>query len=84
MTEEKLIQACRERDPNAQKELYNKYSPILFGLCRRYMRSTEDAEDVLVETMYKILTKIDAYEGKGSFEGWMKKIAVNEALMKLR
>ena len=84
MTEKELIRACRKGDPAAQKELYDKYSPILLGVIRRYIRDRDDAEDVLVEGMFKILTKLDSYRDEGSFEGWMKRIVVNEALMFLR
>lgn len=56
----------------------------MFGVCRRYLKSAQDAEDVLVEAFYKVLTKLDQYQGKGSFEGWVRRIVVNEALMFLR
>ena len=56
----------------------------MFGLCKRYLKKREDAEDVLVEGFFKVLTKLDQYSGKGSFEGWIRRIMVNEALMHLR
>jgi RNA polymerase sigma-70 factor (ECF subfamily) len=84
VTEQELIEKCRRGKRAAQKELYNRYAPILMGLCRRYVRNEVDAEDIMIEGMYKIMTKIGQYKGKGSFEGWMKRIMVNEALMFLR
>ncbi len=54
------------------------------GICRRYLKSEEDAEDVLVETMFKVLTRVQDFKSEGSFEGWVRRIAVNEALMCLR
>ncbi len=54
------------------------------GICRRYLKSEEDAEDVLVETMYKVLTRLPDFKSEGSFEGWIRRIAVNESLMFLR
>ncbi|MCB0667377.1 MAG: RNA polymerase sigma factor [Saprospiraceae bacterium] len=84
MTEQELIKGCKAKDRKAQKELYNLYAPILLGICRRYVKQLEDAEDVLLESFYKIFSNIDQYEGKGSFEGWMKRISVNESLMFLR
>jgi RNA polymerase sigma-70 factor (ECF subfamily) len=53
-------------------------------MCLRYARTVEDAEDILSEAFYKIFTKISSFKGQGSFEGWMKRITVNEALMSLR
>jgi len=84
VTEKELIYGIRKGNRQAQKALYEKYSPVLFGLCRRYVKSYEDAEDVMVDGFYKIMSKIDQYTGKGNFEGWMKRIMVNESLMHIR
>jgi len=84
MSDEDLIRACKSQDRDAQKILYNRYAGTLLGICRRYVRQIEDAEDVLLESFYKIFSNIHQYEGKGSFEGWMKRISVNESLMFLR
>jgi RNA polymerase sigma-70 factor (ECF subfamily) len=84
MNELDLIHACKRNDPKAQKLLYDKFSPMLFGICRRYIKGQEDAEDVFVHGMFKILTKIKGFREAGSFEGWMKRIMVNESLMFLR
>jgi len=84
LTLEKIIQGCRTNDRVSQKNLYLKYSPILFGICRRYIKDFQDAEDVLIEGFIKIYGKINTFSGRGSFEGWMKQIIVNECLMHLR
>lgn len=84
MTERELIQMCRKGKPEAQRKLYELYSPVLYGIVRRYIKSSEDAEDVFVNGMCKVLMKIDTYRDEGSFEGWMKRILTNEALMLLR
>ncbi|MEM1217994.1 MAG: RNA polymerase sigma factor [Bacteroidota bacterium] len=84
MTEQEMIQGCKAGDRKAQKLLYESYSPKLFGVVKRYVKSPEDAEDVLIEGFFKVMTKIDLYSGSGSFMGWMRRIMVNEALMFLR
>lgn len=84
MTTEEMIKGCIKGKRKAQKHLYEVYGPVLLGVVRRYIRDMHDAEDVFVEAMFKILTKIDTYRDEGSFEGWMKRIAANEALMHLR
>ena len=84
MIEDKVIQGLKNEDRKVQQWLYDKYAPILLGICRRYVKVTEDAEDVLIDTFFKIFTNIHQYKGAGSFEGWMKRIAVNESLMLLR
>ncbi|HMO41057.1 MAG TPA: RNA polymerase sigma factor [Saprospiraceae bacterium] len=84
MTEPELIAACQQDDRRAQQMLYDQYAPLLFGVCKRYVKNREDAEDVLVEAFFKILTHIGKFKGEGSFEGWMRRITINEALMFLR
>ncbi len=84
MNDEKVIQGLKNEDRKTQQWLYDKYAPILLGICRRYVKVMEDAEDVLIDTFFKIFTNIHQYKGAGSFEGWMKRIAVNESLMLLR
>ena len=84
MTEEEIIAGCKSQNRQAQKFLYEQYAPILFPISRRYVKHREDAEDVLLDAFYKIFSNINQYQGKGSFEGWMKRIVVNESLMFLR
>lgn len=84
MREVELIEGCKRRDRKVQKILYEKYSARFFGVCRRYMKDKELAEDVLVKGFLKIFENIISYKGEGSFEGWMQRIMVNECLMELR
>jgi RNA polymerase sigma-70 factor (ECF subfamily) len=84
LTEQELISACIRQDINAQRALYNRFAPIVLGICRRYLSNEMDARDALAETMLTVLTKLDEYRSEGSFEGWVKKIAINESLMLLR
>ena len=84
MTEQEIIQGCRKQNRQAQQALYDKYSPKMFGVCKRYVKNYQDAEDVLVDGLFKAMTKIDMFKGEGSFEGWIRRIVVNEALMHLR
>lgn len=84
MTEQDLILAVKKQDRKGQKELYNTYAPKFLGMLKRYLYNLEDREDVLVEGFFKIMKNIGQYSGKGNFEGWMRRIMVNEALMLLR
>ncbi len=81
---DQIVEKCRSGDGMAQKKLYEAYKSTLFGICRRYINNNEDAEDTLVLSFVKIFMHISSYQNEGSFEGWMKKIAVNESLMLLR
>lgn len=84
VTEEDLIAACRKEDRRAQQQLYERFAPVMFGVCRRYVKTEADAEDVLAEAFFKVFTNLQQYRGQGSFEGWVRRIVVNEALMFLR
>lgn len=84
MSEKDLINACRQRERRAQQALYDRFAPNMFGVCKRYVKTKEDAEDVLIEAFFKVLTNIEQYKGEGSFEGWIRRIVVNESLMALR
>lgn len=79
-TEKQLIQGCLNNDKKAQKKLFDSYSHILLGVCMRYTKDRSEAEDVLQEVFIKIYKSLGQFEDKGSFEGWMKRIAVNTAI----
>ena len=59
MSEKDLINACRQRDRRAQQALYDRFAPNMFGVCKRYVKTQEDAEDVLIEAFFKVLTNIE-------------------------
>lgn len=84
MTEQELIQACKKNKRKAQQRLFDSYAPKMNGVLRRYLRSNEDREDVLVEAFFKVFENLERFRGDGSFEGWIRRIVVNEALMFLR
>lgn len=84
MKEEIVIKALKSEDRKVQKWLFTKYSRLFLAICRRYVKVQEDAEDVLLRGFYKIYKNIPQYSGTGSFEGWMKRIMINESLMFLR
>lgn len=79
-----LIANCKAGKSSAQSELYRLFAPKLFGVSLRYSRDQTEAEDTLHEAFVNIFNKIEQYSGKGSFEGWMKRIVVNLALEKYR
>lgn len=64
--------------------MYNKYASKLFGVCLKYSRTRVEAEDSLHDSFMIIYDKIGQYKSKGSFEGWMKRIAINTVLQKYR
>lgn len=79
-----LIKGCLKGDRIAQRHLFESYSGKFLAICIRYLKDREHAEDVMIEGFMKIFEKLNQYQGSGSFEGWMKRIMVTQALMKLR
>src|SRR6266850_4265330 len=82
--ENELIEGCKKRDRHAQEALFKQFSGKMYALCCRYVKSKMEAEDVLVMAFSKIFERIDQYKGEGSFEGWIRKVIVNESLSYLR
>jgi RNA polymerase sigma-70 factor (ECF subfamily) len=82
--EEELISGCLSGKRQAQRQLYDTYSRKFMALCLRYLKDREQAEDVMIQSFMKIFEKLTQFEAKGSFEGWMKRIVVTQALMALR
>lgn len=80
----KLINSCKQRNRKAQSEVYQLYSGKLFGLCLKYSRNYQEAQDNLQNGFITIFEKIDQYQFKGSFEGWLKRIIINTALQTYR
>jgi RNA polymerase sigma factor (sigma-70 family) len=79
-----LIEGCKKHDRHAQRFLYEHFSGKMFGLCCRYIKDKMEAEDVLVTSFTKIFDRIEQFKGEGSFEGWIRRIVVNESLSYLR
>lgn len=82
--EDELIRGCLKRDASAQKHLYETFAPKMYALCCRYVKDSMEAEDVLVTAFMKVFDKIGQFKQEGSFEGWIRRIVVNEALTHLR
>lgn len=80
----KLIQKCQKGNFKAQKELYQLFAPQLFAVSLKYSKDYHEAEDNLQEAFLSIYTKINQYNFKGSFEGWLKRITINTALQSYR
>ncbi|MEP2667847.1 MAG: sigma-70 family RNA polymerase sigma factor [Cyclobacteriaceae bacterium] len=82
--ETEWIEGCKRQDSRAQESLYTHYSGKMYALCCRYVPSRMEAEDVLVVAFAKVFERIDQFKGEGSFEGWLRRIVVNESLTYLR
>ncbi|WP_411766079.1 RNA polymerase sigma factor [Winogradskyella sp. A3E31] len=84
MSLDQLIIKCKKGDAKAQEQLYRLYARKLFSVCIKYSNNYSEAEDHLQDAFVTIFNKIEQFSHKGSFEGWMKRIAVNTVLQKYR
>ena len=84
MSLEQLIKRCVKQDAEAQSQLYKQYASKLFSLCLKYSKNYAEAEDNLHDAFITVFSKIGQYNNKGSFEGWLKRIAINTALQGYR
>jgi len=82
--ESALVAQAKAGDQNAFAELVNRYERKIYRLAKNITRNDEDAEDVLQDAFLKAYTHLDNFKGDSKFYTWIVRIAVNEALMRLR
>jgi RNA polymerase sigma-70 factor (ECF subfamily) len=82
--ESALVAQAKAGDQNAFTELVNRYERKIYRLAKNITRNDEDAEDVLQDAFLKAYTHLDHFKGDSKFYTWIVRIAVNEALMRLR
>jgi RNA polymerase sigma factor (sigma-70 family) len=81
---EGIILSCKKKEELGRKQLYELFSPVMRAVCLRYLGHPADAEDLLHDGFIKVFQFIHQYNGKGSFEGWMKRIFINAAFDHLK
>ncbi len=79
-----LIEGCVRGEKASQDKLYKKFCSLLFGICLRYAKNRMEAQDVLQDVFVKIFGNIHTYHHDGSFEGWLRRIAVNTSITHYR
>lgn len=86
MSERDISRGCKRGNANAQRALFDQYSPHLMATIFRYVGNDDDAKDVLQDTFVKAFTMIDSFvwSGQGSLKAWITRIAVNTSLNFLR
>ncbi|MBS1732635.1 MAG: RNA polymerase sigma factor [Bacteroidetes bacterium] len=80
MTEEQMLSGSIRNNASAQEAFYNKFSPKMLGVCYRFAKNREDAEDMLQEGFIKIFTQLHQYRNEGALEGWIRRIIVHTCI----
>jgi len=81
---QQLIKDCLKGIPAAQKQLYYQFAPAMLGVCYRYTKSMQDAEDVLQDGFVRVFKFLNQYNREGELGGWIRRIMVNTALNYLK
>ena len=84
MTEELLLAGCLKNNAAAQEALYSRFSPRMLGVCYRFAKNREDAEDMLQEGFIKVFTQMHQYRNEGALEGWIRRIIVHTCINNLK
>jgi RNA polymerase sigma-70 factor (ECF subfamily) len=73
-TEEEIIRGCIANDRRCQEFLYRAHFDVMMAMIRRFTQDDETALHILNNGFLRVFRKMDKYSGKGSFQGWIRRI----------
>ena len=82
--EKEIIELAVENNRHAQQKIYSKHAPKMLSVCRQYIKDLHLAEDIMITAFMKVFTNLNHFEHKGSFEGWIRRIMINECISFIR
>ena len=82
--EKRTIKQAVGNNRYAQQQIYTKYAPKMLSVCRQYIKDIHKAEDVMITAFMKTFTNMKDFSHNGSFEGWIRRIMINECISFLR
>ena len=82
--EKQLIKKAANGNRDAQRALYNLHAPKMLSVCRRYLKDVMQAEEAMCNGFLKVFKNLKSFRDEGSFEGWIRRIMVNESISYLR
>lgn len=82
--QKELIDLVIAKNREGQHRLYHTFAPKMLGVCRQYIKDLHQAEDVMIVGFMKVFSAIYSFENKGSLEGWIRRIMVNECISHIR
>lgn len=84
MDDKQLLKDCIAGKTRAQKQLYDRFAPKMYGVCLRYSNDNGTAEDYLQEAFIRVFTQLKSFRSEGSLEGWIRRVVVNTCLSFIR
>ena len=82
--ESELIQLAVDNNRQAQQQIYTQFSPKMLSVCRQYIKDIHQAEDIMITAFMKVFVNLKNFQQSGSFEGWIRRIMVNECISFIR
>ncbi len=79
-----LIAKANKGNQKAQHQLFELFAPKMLSVCRQYLKNNALAEEVMLSGFLKVFTHLNSFKFEGSFEGWIRRIMVNESISQLR
>jgi RNA polymerase sigma-70 factor (ECF subfamily) len=79
-----LISKAAKNNREAQHVLYELHAPKMMSICRYYIKDLQKTEEVMLNGFFKAFTQLNSFKNEGSFEGWLRRIMVREAISYLR
>ncbi len=84
LSNKKAVKRLQANDREMQNKVFSFYSPKMLAICRQYIKDLQQAEEIMLNGFLKVFTKINSYSGSGNFEGWIRRIMINECISFLR
>lgn len=69
-----IIEGCKRNDRKCQEKLYKEFFSTMMAMCMRYVSDRNKSAEIVNDGFLKVFKKIDQFEFKGSFEGWVRRI----------
>lgn len=82
--ENEIIRLAIENNRSAQQKIYAKFSSKMLSVCRQYIKDIHQAEDIMITAFMKVFVNLKNFQHNGSFEGWIRRIIVNECISYIR
>jgi RNA polymerase sigma-70 factor, ECF subfamily len=82
--ENEIIRLAIENNRSAQQKIYAQFSSKMLSVCRQYIKDIHLAEDIMITAFMKVFSNLKNFENKGSFEGWIRRIMINECISNIR
>ena len=82
--EKEIIRLAIENNRSAQQKIYVQFSSKMLSVCRQYVKDIHQAEDIMITAFMKVFSNLKNFQHNGSFEGWIRRIMVNECISHIR